>query len=188
MKLVTRGSETREALLDIEADHPDWWFFPQEQLVQGFHGNGKIFIVGDQPSTDPWEQEHPHRRAFYDLLAEEKAGDSHLTDLYKRRGWARELKKGLPRLPRDFNEHRKTFLREVELLRPSTILALGVDAYHLLQMYVPELRNSGIILKRVWHFGTVRHGKRLTFQRILKEAIKAARQTQCNGRKSDIAI
>jgi len=188
MKSATPAFDTRESLLDIEAAHPDWWFFPEEPLVQGFHGTGKIFIVGDQPSTDAWGEDHSHRRAFYDLLAAEKAGDCHLTDLYKRRGLAGELKRALPRLPGDFNEHRKIFLREVELLGRSTILALGVDAYHLVKTYVPELRNSDIVLKRVWHFGTVRHGKLIPFRRILKEAIRAARQTQGEGGKSDTAI
>lgn len=167
--------EMREALLEIVGLHTDWWFFPAEPSVQGFLGTGAIFIVGDQPSTDPWEITHPHRRAFYDLLAAEGAGDCHLTDLYKRRGRAGELRN---RTPQDFDEHRKVFLKEVELLRPSTVLALGWDAYHFLLTHTPELSS---ILKRVWHFGAVRHGHLVQFQASLRSAITAARQAEtCN--------
>ncbi|HEY5044186.1 MAG TPA: hypothetical protein VIK53_19620 [Verrucomicrobiae bacterium] len=165
----------REALLQIVGLHPDWWFFPEESSVQGFLGTGRIFIVGDQPSTDRWEIDHPHRRAFYDLLVAEGAGDCHLTDFYKRRGLAGELR--INGIPSDFNKHLKVFLKEVELLRPSTILALGWDAYRLL-LQTPEL--NGVLkkvgLERIWHFGTVRHGNRVEFQARLRRAIIAARQ------------
>jgi hypothetical protein len=162
----------RETLRQIVDLHPDWWFFPAEPSVEGFLGTGKIFIVGDQPSTDSWGIAHPHRRAFYDLLAAETAGNCHLTDLYKRRGLAGELKK---EIPKDFDEHREVLLKEVELLRPSTILALGWDSYNLLLKHTPEFKG---ILKRVWHFGAVRHGNLMQFQTSLREAISHARQTE----------
>jgi hypothetical protein len=167
--------EKKEALLELQASilsHADWWLFPTEPSVQGFLGTGKIFIVGDQPSTDHWETAHPHRRAFYDLLATEGAGDCHLTDLYKRRGVAGELRNGIPE---DFDEHRRIFRTEIELLRSSAVLALGWDAYNLLSTHTPELSN---ILKRVLHFGVVRHGKLAQFQASLRSAIIAARQGQ----------
>ena len=168
--------EKKNALLELAERirlHEDWWLFPAEPPVQGFLGTGNIFIVGHQPSTDPWEAAQPHRRAFYDLLATEGAGDCHLTDLYKRRGFAGELRKGIPE---DFEEHRRIFRTEMEILRPSTVLALGWDAYKLLSTHTPELSN---ILKRVLHFGVVRHDKLAQFQASLRSAIIAARQGQC---------
>jgi len=161
------------ALLELAeqiSSHKDWWVFPAEPPVQGFLGTGKIFIVGDQPSTGFWGKDHPHRRAFYDLLAAEGAGDCHLTDLYKRRGIAGELNNGIPD---DFDEHLKIFRIEMDLLRPSTVLALGWDAYNLLSTHTPELKT---VLKRVMHFGVVRHGKLMQFQASLRSAIIAARQ------------
>jgi hypothetical protein len=165
----------RESLLEIRCLHPDWWFFPEERFpeersVHGFLGTGKIFIVGDQPSLDAWQVTHPHRRAFYDLLAAERAGNYHLTDLYKRRGRAGELRQ---EIPNDFEEHRNVFLKELELLRPSVVLAMGWLSFNLLSKHTPELRS---ILKRVWHFGVVRHGKLLQFQSSLRGAITAARK------------
>jgi hypothetical protein len=164
-----------EALLQIVDLHPGWWFFPKESSVQGFLGTGKIFIVGDQPSTDRWEVDHPHRRAFYDLLVAENAGDCHLTDFYKRRGLSGELRKNGK--PKDFDKHLKIFLMEVELLRPSTVLALGWDAYHLL-LQTPELNTilKRVWLERVWHFGAVRYGNLVQFQTSLRNAIIAARK------------
>jgi hypothetical protein len=148
----------------------NWWHYPSEPQVEGFLGVGPIFIVGDQPSTAAWEYEHPHRRAFYDLLAAEGAGESHLTDIYKRRGPSGELRNGLPQ---DFEKHLEIFLAEVSLLNPTIILALGWDAYELLLKHTPELRNR---LVRVWHFGTVRHGKLREFQSRLRNGIAEARQ------------
>ena len=182
----TSTNEKKKALLELKASissHKDWWLFPAETTVQGFLGTGTIFIVGDQPSTDPWEFDHEHRRAFYDLLAAEGAGNCHLTDLYKRRGHAGELREN--GIPKDFDEHLKIFRTEVELLRPSTVLALGWDAYHLLSTYTHELSS---ILKRVWHFGTVRHGKRLQFESRLRSAIIAARQPKLEKKTPNIRI
>ena len=118
-----------DALCEIKSAHPpstDWWFFPgeDENKVQGFLGTGKIFIVGDQPSRDDWPYEHEHRRAFYNLLKEESAGDCHLTDFYKRRGLRGELKNGFDPVKHP-DSAEQVFRWEVELLRPSTILAMG---------------------------------------------------------------
>src|SRR6476660_6707840 len=92
---------------------PGWWRYPSEDLVQGFLGEGPVFIISDQPSTDPWDQAHPHRRAFYDVLGSTEAGGFHLTDLYKRRGPAGQLKRGIPA---DFSQHLAFLQAEIELL------------------------------------------------------------------------
>lgn len=161
-----------------EADaQKDWWLFPSEPLVKGFMGSGSFFIVGDQPSTDPWLVDHPHRRAYYDLLVDEGVGEAHLTDLYKRRGPAGELK-GEP--PADFQEHLQFFLKEVDLLQPTTILAMGNDAYNLLHRHTPKLFKRCF---RVWHFGTVRHRKLEEFQTSLRNGIKIAKMREKAGLK-----
>jgi hypothetical protein len=172
------ASENRDTLRKFMLRHTTWWFFPEEQFVHGFLGTGKIFIVGDQPSNDPWEKSHPHRRAFYDLLAAENAGDCHLTDLYKRRGPAGQLRS---HLPKDFDEHLRVFRREVELLRPTTIIAMGWDAHRLLLARTPEFKK---ILRRVWHFGVVRHGKLTEFQARLRSALAAARHASLRAQRA----
>lgn len=165
--------EKKKCLRDLAmkiGSRRNWWLYPSEPEVEGFLGAGPILIVGDQPSTATWDYEHPHRRAFYDLLAEEGAGSAHLTDVYKRRGPSGELRKGLPQ---DFEEHLEFLRAEVNLLNPTTILALGWDAYELLLKHTPELANRII---RVWHFGTVRHRKLDEFQSRLRNGIAAARR------------
>jgi len=183
--------ETRRLqLYQIESSHPDWWFFPPEprSKVQGFRGTGKIFIVGDQPSPARFEHNDKSRRLFYDLLADVNAGDCHLTDLYKRRGARGELEYAItqgidPKKHPDFAEHLKVFLWEVNLLAPSTVLALGERAFKLLSKYTPELIERGIVLKQVWHFAVVGYGRdedeksqrRSEFGNRLRSAIRAAR-------------
>ncbi|HEV7924973.1 MAG TPA: hypothetical protein VGR14_06435 [Verrucomicrobiae bacterium] len=184
---ATEPGPLRTALCQIKASHPEpWWFFPEElsdhpakESVHGFLGTGPIFIVGDQPSPGTFHYNHLHRRAFYDLLKEECAGDCHLTDFYKRRGLCSELKNGFdPVRHLDFTEHIEIFRSEVELLRPSTILAMGRIAEDLLKKYTEY--NFEYIL----HFGVIGHAqgeretllKRSEFEKSLRNAIRKARQ------------
>jgi hypothetical protein len=148
--------------------HPDWWRFPTEKVVEGFLGTDPIFIVGDQPSTSQWGVNNRNRRGFYDLLPMLGAGNAHITDLYKRRGLSGALKNGIPE---DFQEHLNFFRREVEILSPTRVLAMGRDAYYLLSEHTPELRPT---LKRVLHFGVIRWGKLAEFQESLRDAIGGA--------------
>ena len=95
----------REQLLELAGaidSHPDWWRFPDEEVVQGFFGTGPVFIVGIRPSTSEWGPKHPHRRFFYDLLARIGAANAHLTDVYKRRGHSKDIE---VELEEDFQEH-----------------------------------------------------------------------------------
>ncbi len=128
--------------------HPDWWQFPTEKRtgVRGFLGTGPIFFVGDQPSTNPWPERDKGRRRFYDGLARLGLQESHLTDLYKGRGPASGLSTGLPS---DFGEHVALFRNEIELLRPSRVVAVGSLAHRLVSRHVPEVRP---ILTNVVHF------------------------------------
>jgi len=172
-----------DALCRIKADHPpssDWWFFPEEEetKVQGFLGTGRIFIVGDQPSRDDWSFKHPHRRAFYQVLQEENACDCHLTDFYKRRGYRSELKNGFDGVIHcDSLKHIEIFHEEVELLRPSAILAMGRIAERLLSTYT-KYSHQYIV-----HFGVISHAEnerdriaqRLKFETSLRTAIRQVR-------------
>lgn len=146
---------TLPELAAIIDDHPDWWRFPADGPVRGFLGTGPLFIVGDQPSTSPWESSHLHRREFYGLLTRLEAGNAHLTDLYKKRGPAGALRSGLPD---DFAAHVAFFHDELALLRPTRVVALGDHADHLLRAHVPEIVP---ILTKMWHFGYAVRYRRL---------------------------
>src|SRR5882672_9334278 len=111
----------REIAKEVDSQ-PNWWRFPTEAQIQGFLGTAPLFIVGDQPSTSDWAYSNPNRRALYDSLMGLGVPNAHITDLYKKRGKAGGLRQ---RLPEDFNEHIKIFRRELQILQPTRIVALG---------------------------------------------------------------
>src|ERR1043166_3172291 len=146
------ASAKREALLKLAADiqsRHDWWLFPAERTIQGFIGTGPIFIVGDQPSTSEWGVEHPNRRTFYDTLEKTGLANAHLTDLYKKRGESSALRNGLPA---DFPDHEKLFQREVEILQPALMVALGQLAQRLL---IENFTTWSKTIPRIWHLAYV---------------------------------
>jgi|SRR5665213_628523 len=169
---------TSEQLLELAGiidRHPKWWRFPVQEPVQGFLGADPVFIVGDQPSTSPWGPDHPNRQAFYGLLEKIGASNFHLTDIYKRRGKSSELRKCLPPdlkpLPTDFSEHLMFFKKEVALLRPTRIVALGEIAQILLSLHFPELKP----IRRMWHFAyAVQQGKLDQYEDNMRSAIWGA--------------
>lgn len=149
--------------------HPNWWRFPTEKIVEGFLGADPIFIVGDQPSTSQWNVNNRNRRGFYDTLAKIGVANAHLTDLYKRRGSSGELR---TQIPDDLQEHVEFFRKEVELLNPTLVLALGDLAYQFLVLLTPELKP---MLKQVWHFSyAVRYGKLTEYESQLRDAVGGA--------------
>jgi hypothetical protein len=163
----------RKALLELahEIDaNRNWWRFPEEAPIQGFLGASSIVIVGDQPSTSPWGEFHPHRRIYYDTLKKVGASNSHLTDLYKRRGKPSSLKNLSPhQFPKDFAEHLRFFRRELGILKPTRIVALGGLAYKLLRIHIPELTKD---LGQMWHFSYVwRSGKSHLYEAHMRRAI-----------------
>ena len=125
---------------------PDWWRFPEESGVRGFLGDGEVFFVGDQPSTSAWPVADRGRRIFYDGLKAANLGNSHLTDLVKRRGKSSTLKSGLPV---DFARHIAFFREELTLLQPRRVVALGRLCERLLREHVPEVVPR---LTYVYHF------------------------------------
>jgi hypothetical protein len=88
--------------------------------------------------------------------------------LYKRRGRAGALRHGLPP---DFGEHVEFFRKELAILQPTRIVALGDLAYQLLSRYVPEVR---LLLKKIWHFAYVaRYNKQAAYVIQMREAFNA---------------
>ena len=160
---------TRVALIELAKRiqlHEDWWIFPEENSVKGFMGMGPVFIVGDQPSTDPWPPEHPNRRVFYNTLQKAGLAGAHLTDLYKRRGLSSALEHGLPS---DFSDHVSLFQEEIKLLQPTLIVALGQLAQRLLIENVRFWKRS---VPRIWHFShVVRVGKEIEYESNMREMI-----------------
>jgi len=169
LNVSTEPDHKITALRELEKtinSHSDWWLFPSQGSIQGFMGTRPIFIVGDQPSTDEWPPSHPHRRAFYDTLEKVGASNAHLTDLYKKRGLSRSLE---TRLPDDFCDHVNLFRKEIEILQPTRIVALGQLAQRLLIQHVAEWRPAP---RRMWHFSyVVQSGKLSEYEANMRWAI-----------------
>jgi hypothetical protein len=132
--ICTKKDALRELARTI-CTHEDWWLFPPQGPIQGFMGTDPIFIVGDQPSRSEWPPSHPNRRAFYGHLQLVGVPNAHLTDIYKRRGKSGALRAGLPD---DFHDHVSLFRKEIEILQPTRIVALGHLAHRLLTQHVSE--------------------------------------------------
>jgi uracil-DNA glycosylase len=167
--MASSENSKRKALLElahqIDANR-NWWRFPEETPIQGFLGASSIVIVGDQPSTSSWPESHPNRRAFYDTLKNAEASDAHLTDLYKKRGRSSALRKGLPN---DFQEHLSFFRREIKILQPTRVVAVGKLAYDLMFQHLEELRP---MLGLMWHFSfVVRSGLLNQYEANMRRAI-----------------
>lgn len=104
------------------------------------------------------------------------AADAHITDLYKRRGRAGSLRRGLPP---DFSEHLEFFRRELALVKPTRVVALGHLAHGLLSRHVPEVRP---ILGRMWHFAyVVRYRKLAFYMSNMRVAFRAGSEWQPNA-------
>jgi len=131
------------------ASHKDWWLFPPQEPIQGFMGTDQIFIVGDQPSTAEWGPADPRRKIFYGTLQSVGLHNAHLTDLYKKRGYSSSLQQGLPA---DFLDHVNLFRKEIRILAPKLIVAVGELAQRLLKQSLPEWRDP---IPRIFHFSYV---------------------------------
>jgi uracil-DNA glycosylase len=122
----------------------DPWLFPQEHPVSGFFGMGPVMIIGDQPSTSPWSKANPGRRLFYGTLLQLGLEDSHITDVYKNRGKSGELERYVPA---DLQEHIEILKREIDIVRPKQIAALGRRAETLLHRHLPDLSPKAIYIQ-----------------------------------------
>jgi hypothetical protein len=158
------GPKEIDPRLDVRSQ---WWTFPRQGPVMGFFGAGRIMMVGDQPSTDPWPECHPSRVLLYGTLIQLGLTDAHLTDVIKRRGKSSESRK---LLPCDFEEHASVFRREVEIIDPKRIVAFGYTAERLLRGRFSEVSP---MVRRVLHFSHAARWKReLEFVEQLRAAIR----------------
>lgn len=143
-----------------------WWTFPSQGPIKGFFGVRPLMVIGDQPSTDSWPEWHPSRVLLYGTLIKLGVPDAHLTDVIKRRGKGSESRKSMPV---DFPLHLEILRREIKIIQPYRIIALGDCAEQLLVDHMPEVQEK---VRRVWHFAYgSRPGKADGFEAQLRAAI-----------------
>jgi hypothetical protein len=123
-----------------------WWTFPPQAPIMGFFGVRPLIVIGDQPSTNPWPRYHASRRLLYETLIKLGVPDAHLTDVIKKRGKGSESCKGLPS---DFSVRLALLRREIDIIQPCRIVALGDCAEQLLRDHLRDLKDK---VRRANHF------------------------------------
>ncbi len=159
----TKSAELTRLRNEILASVIDPWVFPEHKGVKGFLGAGPVMLVGERPSTGTFGG--PSDRLLYSLLERHVLGEAHLTDVIKSRGKANDP------YPADMSAHRRIFYRELEIVQPSLVITFGQKVFDLLQF---TLADSGITIRRVWHYSYARRGaaKAGAFEGQLAEALR----------------
>ncbi len=160
----------REQLLELASGketNSGWWFFPTEDVIQGFLGTSQIFMVGIRPSTKT--KNNRNCRIFYDLLAKIGASNVHLADIYKRPAPSKDTE---IESEDDFQEHLLFFREEIKILRPTRVIALGTEARNRLRWQLPEL--EPIVRGEAHYSSVIRSGRLLEYEQKLRAAIEGA--------------
>jgi hypothetical protein len=136
-------AEVREEIID-EFGEEESHIFDKYNGVWGFWGGGRTWLVGSKPSQNAEGFPTRHDEFFYELVKNNGLEHAHITDISKLKGpagaeiEAEELERNLPILE-----------REVEVLNPSLIVAMGDDAADLVDK-VPLF--DDITTTQVYHY------------------------------------
>lgn len=117
--------------------HGPWFFPPDKHGVKGFFGTSDIMFVCPRPSTGSFDD--PGSLLFYKLLRKYGFSNAHVTDMVKCRSKAGkmsslEIQNCLPFL-----------IRETEILRSKTIVAVGDEVYR-------ELKDLFDGITQIYHY------------------------------------
>lgn len=158
-----KSDKLRRLQAEIEARIANAWLFPQIGNVKGFTGAGPIMIVAERPSSTNGFGNRRADRLLYSLLKKYGAADAHITDVIKSRG------RVVDPYPADISADRYFFDRELEIVRPTRIVAMGKKVHDLLQF---ALARTGIPIRQVWHYAyPARYSLDLEFEEQMRQAL-----------------
>ena len=133
------------------------WFFPEYKGVKGFLGTQDVMFVGSNPSTGRFPSKYDVRPKmvvvwFYEQLRKHGFENAHITDLMKIRASGKEVDElfGNQSL---FNEQLKFLMKEVEIVRPKMVVAMGNKCYNILKERVD------IKIVKILHYSSTRFPK-----------------------------
>lgn len=132
------------------------WFFPKYKEVNGYMGTGDIFFVGLNPSSGRFPSKQDDM--FYDELKNNNLNNAHITDLIKLRATDKNLQEIIDDIP-IFNDQIETLRREIDILNPKLIVALGRKCEKHLKDKFKHLPDSQI--KYLRHYCTCRYPKNI---------------------------
>ena len=139
------------------------WFFPAKFGVKGWQGTAPIMFIGLNPSGGghfPSQADH----LFYKCLAKNGFWNAHLTDVHKVRATAQEV----PQIQRDsilLRLNRNYLLKEVGILQPRLVVALGKTTHDLLKDWLPDIPKERLL--RIPHYSWAcryKHEKRFLIE------------------------
>lgn len=143
----------------------DYMVFPSEDgKVKGFFGTGDVVFVCQRPSTRGGRIPNKWDLKFYGLLKEYGFGSAHITDLIKCRGLAgktsaRRIRNCFPYLK-----------KEIEILKPRLILAVGGMVYRVSSERISELSPWSKNLEKITHYSyAFRYNKAEKLKKELKD-------------------
>jgi uracil-DNA glycosylase family 4 len=156
-----------------------FWYFPEYNGVEGFLGEKTYIFVCSQPHEGVFNPESIFGdKCLYQCMKKYRFTNSHLTDLVKCRGpKGKELEKT------EINNCIKWLRKEIELVNPKAIIAVGKKSYTgLMQegirpviminhystaMYDKEYEREFEALREYINAGRIRHGTKIP--EIIKE-------------------
>lgn len=113
----------------------DVWFYPPYEGVMGYLGTQDIMFVGLNPSCGYFPSRYDEY--FYGVLKENGLQNAHLTDVIKVRIKTKEVEQYLE--DKDFLEKNLEFFkREIEIIDPKIIVAMGENSNDILTEYLRE--------------------------------------------------
>jgi len=143
-----------------------WFFPPKNDLVKGFLGAGDVVFICMRPSTGTFPS--PADEQFYKLLKNNGFQDAHITDLVKCRSRVKIEKR------KEEKEVENCFgylLKELEIIEPSLIVAVGDKAYNYLNGKLPQRYKDR--LDKIIHYS---YAKRWGKEQVLEKDFKRVRQ------------
>ncbi|MEM3828807.1 MAG: uracil-DNA glycosylase family protein [Conexivisphaerales archaeon] len=137
--------------------------------MKGFFGTGKIVFVCERPSTGTFPSGADN--LFYDLLKEYKFEDAHITDLIKCR--SNVIEKVEKSFEDDAKECFKHLLEELEILKPTLIVAVDTKVYKYLREHLSELYKDKLFEKTMTHYS---YAHRFKKREKLEENFKSVKE------------
>jgi hypothetical protein len=145
------------------------WFFHELNGIKGYQGTGEvgkeriIFIATNPSYGNSW----PSKRiiGFYQVLKDSDLQNVHITDLIKVR-LSNAGSKEYIKNPELLNPQIEYLKKEIEIIRPTKIIAFGTKVHDTLEKY-------GIESECLMHYAhAFRYNKEQKFRMELKEILK----------------
>jgi len=187
----------------FETHAKDIWLFPRGDdgkvrkflpnsgsKVMGFWGTGekpnckdRVMIIAERPSVGRGKEPKKFDKTtarFYEFLEKNKLDNSHLTDFIKTRakvGYDSKKQK-LKFYEEEYPRHLSILKKEIDIIKPNKIIALGEKAYVWVAICKPFLELKNVKLFCAPHYASACNA-RYQFKKMKEFKKEFARATKC---------